>query len=166
MKRATIALVIAVIVRLAAAAPTTPGTNISFELIAGTPGKPGFKTHELPVYAPPGKEVLVSFKAKKPIDAAVSGGTDCGILAGSSGADVTVRFKMSKFGEVRIYVSSLDGSADKVEATVVGGSFPSDPSHWYFNQTKEPNKALVPTATSVTPAADAPVAPAAAAAHL
>ena len=30
----------------------------------------------------------------------------------------------------------------------------------------EPNKALVPTATSVTPAADAPVAPAAAAAHL
>jgi hypothetical protein len=30
----------------------------------------------------------------------------------------------------------------------------------------EPNKALVPTAISVTPAADAPVAPAAAAAHL
>ena len=30
----------------------------------------------------------------------------------------------------------------------------------------EPNKALVPTATAVTPAADAPVAPAAAAAHL
>jgi hypothetical protein len=34
------------------------------------------------------------------------------------------------------------------------------------DKTKEPNKALVPTATSVTPAADAPVAPAAAAAHL
>jgi len=31
---------------------------------------------------------------------------------------------------------------------------------------KEPNKALVPTAPAVTPAADAPVAPAAAAAHL
>ena len=31
---------------------------------------------------------------------------------------------------------------------------------------KAPNKALVPTATSVTPAADAPVAPAVAAAHL
>ena len=34
------------------------------------------------------------------------------------------------------------------------------------SETNEPNKALVPTATSVTPAADAPVAPAAAAAHL
>jgi hypothetical protein len=33
-------------------------------------------------------------------------------------------------------------------------------------ENKEANKALVPTATSVTPAADAPVAPAAAAAHL
>ena len=36
----------------------------------------------------------------------------------------------------------------------------------YFDRQSEPNQALVPTATSVTPAADAPVAPAAAAAHL
>jgi len=35
-----------------------------------------------------------------------------------------------------------------------------------FEEKTEPNQASVPTATSVTPAADAPVAPAAAAAHL
>ena len=45
--------------------------------------------------------------------------------------------------------------------------------HWkskikvdFSSQGNRPNQALVPTATSVTPAADAPVAPAAAAAHL
>jgi hypothetical protein len=35
-----------------------------------------------------------------------------------------------------------------------------------FRKTAEPNKALVPTTPSVTPAADAPVAPAGVAAHL
>jgi hypothetical protein len=64
-------------------------------------------------------------------------------------------------------VFAPDGTA--FENNIVPMDFPffvNDPKVEKTDRKKEANQALVPTATSVTPAAGAPVAPAAAAAHL
>jgi len=156
MRCVMIAFILSITLGCVATSPPKPNTSISFELFPGTPGKPGFESHELPVYASPGKEVEVAFKAKKPIHAGVSGGTHFGILAEGTGANITVRFEMIKLGEVRIYISSVDGSAERVEATVSGGSFPTGADHWYFQKREVPIQSIQHNAGSRPSSSDSP----------
>jgi hypothetical protein len=81
------------------------------------------------------------------------------IVSGSA----TIELWHTPAGDDTIYFSRDDHGIWTI--TVHEGSYVNK-ERVVWKSKNEPNKAPVPTATSVTPAADAPVAPAAAAAHL